>query len=79
MITNDQPLLQTFVVLVAGVGALNWGLKEVFSADLLVELGLSGSTLGYAYIVVGVAGAIMLVDMLDIVGSEGADASPLED
>ncbi|MEF8825268.1 MAG: hypothetical protein V5A34_01680 [Halapricum sp.] len=26
MITNDQPFAQLLVVLVAGVGALNWGL-----------------------------------------------------
>ncbi|MEF8825267.1 MAG: hypothetical protein V5A34_01675 [Halapricum sp.] len=54
-------------------------MKELFSADLLVELGLSGSTLGYAYLAVGVAGAIVLVDLLDIIADNGAETSPLED
>ena len=78
-IWDGDDTIAGIVWILTSIGALNWGLKELFSADLLVELGLSGSTLGYAYIVVGVAGAIVLIDMLDIVGSEGADASPLED
>ena len=79
MITNDQPLAQLLVVLVAGLGALNWGLKEALNTDLLVELGLSGANLGYAYLAIGVAGAVVLIDMLDIIADNGADTSPLED
>lgn len=79
MITDDMPLGQLLAVLVAGLGALNWGLVELLDTDLLVQLGLSGDMLGYAYLAVGVAGAIVLVDMLDLVADNGADTSPLED
>ena len=79
MITNDQPLAQLLVVLVAGLGALNWGLVEATGTDLLVEAGLQGANLGYAYLAIGVAGAIVLIDMLDIIADNGAETSPLED
>jgi len=78
MITNDQPLAQLLVVLVAGLGALNWGLKELMSTDLLVEF-VPADYLGVSYIVVGIAGAIVLIDMLDIIADNGAETSPLED
>jgi len=79
MITQDKPLAQLLAVLVAGLGALNWGLVEAFDTDLLIEIGLTGSMLSYAYLAVGVAGAIVLIDMLDIVADNGTDTSPLED
>lgn len=79
MITQDKPLAQLLAVLVAGVGALNWGLVEAFDTDLLIEIGLTGNMLSYAYLAVGVAGAIVLIDMLDIVADNGTDTSPLED
>jgi len=79
MITEGQPLLQIVALLVAGLGALNWGLKEAMDTDLLVEIGLTGSNLGLAYLAVGAAGAIVLVDLLTIISEEGADSSPLED
>lgn len=79
MITNDQPLAQLAVVLVSAIGALNWGLVEATGTDLLVEIGLTGSNLGLAYLAIGAAGAVALVDLLDIIADEGADTSPLED
>lgn len=78
MITDDMPLVQLLAVLVAGLGALNWGLKELMSTDLLVEL-VPADMLGISYIVVGIAGAVVLVDMLDLVADNGAETSPLED
>jgi uncharacterized membrane protein YuzA (DUF378 family) len=79
MITDDKPLVQLVVVVLAGVGALNWGTKELLEMDLLVEVGLSGDMLGYAMLAIGAAGAIVLIDMAEIVADEGPSASPLED
>lgn len=79
MITNDQPLAQLLVVLTAGLGSLNWGLVEAIDTNLLVEAGLQGANLGYAYLAIGAAGAIVLVDLLDIIADNGAETSPLED
>lgn len=80
MITNDMPLVQVAVLLVAGVGALNWGLVELSDTNLITDtLGLSASNTGLAYIVIGLAGAILVIDLLDIASSEGIDSSPLED
>lgn len=79
MITNDQPLAQLLIVLTAGLGSLNWGLVEAIDTNLLVEAGLQGANLGYAYLGIGAAGAIVLVDLLDIIADNGAETSPLED
>lgn len=79
MITDDMPMVQLLVVLVAAVGSLNWGLIELADMDLLVQLGLEGGTLGLAYLVIGGAGAVVLIDMLDIVADNGTETSPLED
>jgi|GEM_PF-3122380 len=79
MITDDMPLVQLLAVLVAGLGSLNWGLKELMSTDLLVQF-VPADFLGISYILVGIAGAVVLVDMLDLVADNGAtDTSPLED
>lgn len=80
MIADDKPLIQLLAVLIAGVGSLNWGLIEVADLNLLVEVGLSGDMLTYAYLAIGVAGAIVLIDMADLVQDDGYDSvSPLED
>ncbi|QGN05843.1 hypothetical protein Hrd1104_00080 [Halorhabdus sp. CBA1104] len=80
MITDDKPLIQLLAVLLAGVGSLNWGLVEFADLDLLVEVGLTGDMLGYAYLLVGIAGAIVLIDMADLVQDGGIEgAEPLED
>jgi len=79
MITDDMPLAQLVVVLVAGAGALNWGLVEAIDTNLLVEIGLSSANLGYAYLAIGAAGAVVLVDMLELVAEGGTETSPLED
>lgn len=65
MIADDSPMLQLVVALVAGLGGLNWGLVELIDMDLLVEVGLSGDLLGYGYLAIGVAGAILLIDTAD--------------
>ena len=80
MITDDMPLIQLLAVLIAGVGSLNWGLVEVADLNLLTEIGLSGDMLTYAYLAIGVAGLIVIVDMADLVQDDGYDSvSPLED
>lgn len=80
MITDDMPLIQLLAVLIAGVGSLNWGLVEVADLNLLVEVGLSGDMLSYAYLAIGVAGAIVLIDMADLVQDGDYNTiEPLED
>jgi len=80
MITDDMPLVQLLAVLIAGIGSLNWGLVEVADLNLLVEIGLSGDMLTYAYLAIGVAGLIVIIDLADLVQDDGYDAvNPLED
>lgn len=50
----------------AGIGAVNWGLIGVAKTNLVTTLlGTSGLTT-FVYVVVGVAGAIVLADVLNI-------------
>jgi len=80
MITDDMPLIQLLAVLLAGIGSLNWGLKEGADLNLLTEIGLSGDMLTYSYLLIGVAGAIVIIDLADLVRDGGAsNAEPLED
>lgn len=80
MIADDMPVVQLLAVLIAGVGSLNWGLVEVADLNLLVEIGLSGDMLTYAYMAVGLAGAIVLIDMADLVqDGDYGQIEPLED
>ena len=53
-------------MLISGVGALDWGLVEMFDFNLLTQVGLGADMLTIAYIVVGLAGAVLLVDMLEL-------------
>ena len=46
----------------AGIGSVNWGIKEVAGKNLLSDtLGLAGSQLSFAYILVGFLGVVSLV------------------
>lgn len=53
------------VVVLAGIGALNWGLVAVFGIDLVARL-LGDMTMPakVVYILVGIAGLILLVSMI---------------
>ena len=42
------------------VAAINWGTSEWLDLNLLTELGLSGDTLGLAYVAIGVLGIVDL-------------------
>jgi uncharacterized membrane protein YuzA (DUF378 family) len=77
MISDEFPGVQVVAVLLTAVGALNWGLVELLDLNLLTEVGLTGDLLGIAYLAVGVAGAVVLVDMLDLFSRVGSDAMPL--
>ncbi|MCU4716806.1 DUF378 domain-containing protein [Halapricum hydrolyticum] len=79
MLTDDLPVVQLLVVLISAIGAINWGLVEMFDVDLLVEIGLGADMLTIAYLIVGAAGVVLLVDMLELVAEGGTDSTPLED
>jgi uncharacterized membrane protein YuzA (DUF378 family) len=46
--------------LVTALAAVNWGLDEWADINLLTEIGLSGDTLGLAYLAIGVLGVVDL-------------------
>jgi uncharacterized membrane protein YuzA (DUF378 family) len=68
MITDDYDGLELVLTLIAALGALNWGLIELFDTNLLIDvLGLAadGDPLMWSYTIIGVAGAIVLIDLVD--------------
>lgn len=68
--------LQFVTWVTAAVGALNWGLVEVFNYNVLTDLMMLSTELeGMAYILIGVAGAMNLYQLgLDFLGSPKATA-----
>lgn len=67
--TSDPNLIGLLSAIVAALGALNWGLIEMFDTNLLSDvLGLAGDGLMYAHVAVGIAGALLLIAVID--GSE---------
>lgn len=70
---SDESAVKVTVWLLAGLGALNWGLMEVADLNLVTELLGSGSA-GLVYIVIGAAGALSLAGNfgLDVLGGDDA-------
>jgi uncharacterized membrane protein YuzA (DUF378 family) len=60
-----EPTLNYVSWFVAAVAAINWGTVEQFDINLLTEVGLSGSNLSMAYIVIGLLGAYNLYLLVD--------------
>lgn len=60
--------LQTIVWIVAEIGALNWGLVELLDLNLVTEaLGTGTEAVGLVYIVIGLAGALALLEKVGVV------------
>lgn len=70
---SDESAVKVTVWLLAGLGALNWGLMELADLNLVTEVVGSGSA-GAIYIVVGAAGALSLAGNfgIDVLGGEEA-------
>lgn len=52
------------VQLLAGIGALNWGLVAIWNVDLVAKLLGMGRASRIAYILVGISGLMTLVSMV---------------
>ncbi len=53
------------VALLAGIGALNWGLVALFGLDLVQKLlGAVPAAAKAVYVLVGLAGAVLLVSLV---------------
>ena len=53
------------VALLAGIGALNWGLVALFKVDLVARvLGSMPTAAKAAYVLVGIAGLLTLVSLV---------------
>ena len=50
--------------LLAGVGALNWGLVALWNLDLVAKALGSGTAAKAAYVAIGIAGALKLVSLV---------------
>ena len=61
--------IQSLTWIVAELGALNWGLMELFDTNLVTEALGSGNA-GIAYILIGVAGAAALAEKAGVVDLE---------
>ena len=65
MTSGGKCTICKIVTLIAGIGALNWGLVALFQMDLVARL--LGDMTGAAkavYVVIGVAGLLMLVSLV---------------
>jgi len=69
MALSDYTAAETAVWLTSGIGALNWGLQEAFSFNVVTEL-LGTGNAGIVYIAIGVAGALALADDFDVIELE---------
>lgn len=66
----DNDTVGVLALIVAGLGALNWGLDEFFSMNLLTEVVASGTTEYQALVaVVAVAGILILLEATEEVTS----------
>lgn len=58
--------LENGTYIVAEIGAVNWGVKEVFNTNLVTELLGTGNE-GAVYVAVGAAGAVALAEKFELV------------
>jgi uncharacterized membrane protein YuzA (DUF378 family) len=70
---SDESAVKVTAWLLAGIGALNWGLVELADVNLVTEIGGTG-TAGAMYIVIGAAGALSLAGNFgfDVIGGDDA-------
>ncbi|MXR39807.1 DUF378 domain-containing protein [Halobaculum sp. WSA2] len=68
---SDESAVKVTVWLLAGLGALNWGLMELADLNLVTELVGTGAA-GAIYIAIGAAGGLSLAGNfgLDVLGGD---------
>jgi uncharacterized membrane protein YuzA (DUF378 family) len=76
-------LITAVSLIIAVIGAINWGLVGLFDYNLVEEIfGVGSTATDVVYVIVGVAGVITLLSLLGLFGLEAGrrrDTRPLEE